>query len=129
MQAMKPTSEGSRVSVSSTGGDSLQAGQARVRLKLAAIAYVNCQIGVEASLDLATAGLELLCESAVCFWEVVTKQKFTRKIDLSAATRLRVAALGYVNSRHGVDATTDIARAGMEALCQASVRYCESLSV
>lgn len=127
MTAMRPTTQHGRVSVSDSRGDSIQAGQARVRLKLGAIAYTNAQIGITASIDLAGAALDVLCESAVNYWEVVTGRKFDGKIDHAAATKLRVAALAYVNARHGVDATIEMARAGMAVLCEAAMLFCDDL--
>jgi len=116
-----------KVQVSDTHGDSLEAGQARVRLKLGALAYVNSQIGIDANLDLSALALEVLAESAVRYWEVLTKQKFEARIDIGMAGPIRVAALAYVNARHGVDATQEIAQAGMHMLCQASIAFVESL--
>lgn len=119
---------GSRVAVSDARGDSVQAGQARVRLKLGAIAYVNSQIGIDASIDISGAALEVLCHSAVCYWETVTNRKFVGQVDFGAATNLRVASLAYVNSRHGVDATVEMARAGMGVLCDAAMQFCEEMA-
>lgn len=133
MNAMRPTRPGggnsmsARVSVSDAGGDTREAGGARVRLKLGAIAYVNSQIGIDASIDIAGAALDVLCESGVHYWETVTGRKFTGEVDRSAATKLRVAALAYVNARHGVDATIEIARAGMAILCEAAMLFCDGL--
>jgi hypothetical protein len=126
MNSMRPTGHHSRVSVSDARGDSIPAGQARVRLKLGAIAYAHSQVGISASIDIAGAALEVLCDAAVHYWEVITGRKFDRAIDHAAATKLRVAALAYVNSRYGVDATQEMARAGMAILCEASILFCES---
>jgi len=122
---MRPTGPHSRVQVSDARGDSVEAGRARVRLKLGAIAYVNAQIGIDANIDVSGAALDVLCEAAVHYWEAVTARKYSGQIDRENATKLRVAALAYVNCRHGVDATQEIARAGMGVLCEAAVLFCD----
>lgn len=128
MNSMRPTSQYSRVSVSDARGDSVPAGQARVRLKLGAIAWVSSQIGISASIDIAGAALDVLCEAAVHYWQVVTGRVFTGQIDHAAAAKLRVAALAYVNARHGSDTNVEMTRAGMSYLCEASILFCESLT-
>jgi hypothetical protein len=45
-----------------------------------------------------------------------------------ARQRLKLSAIGYVNARHGVDASVETARAGLEALCQTALEFVESLS-
>lgn len=42
--------------------------------------------------------------------------------------RLKLHAIGYVNSRHGVDADIESARAGLTRLCQMAVEFVETLS-
>lgn len=118
---------GSRVSVSDARGDSVESGRARVILKLGAIAYVNSQIGIDANVDVSGVALDALCESAVQYWQTVTRKKYTGPIDRSEATKLRVAALAYVNARHGVDATVEMSRMGMGILAEAALAYVESL--
>lgn len=41
--------------------------------------------------------------------------------------QLKLAALAYVETRHGADAGTGFTRAGLQALCAAAVRYTEAL--
>jgi hypothetical protein len=42
--------------------------------------------------------------------------------------RLKLVALGYVNARHGVDADVELARAGLERLCQVAVEFVDTLA-
>jgi hypothetical protein len=53
-------------------GDSHAIGQARMRLKLAALAYVNARHGVDADVGIARAGLAVLCTAAVQYYEALT---------------------------------------------------------
>ena len=41
--------------------------------------------------------------------------------------RLKLAAIGYVNARHGVDADAALAQAGLVRLCRASIEFVEAL--
>ena len=116
-----------KVELSDARGDSIQAGQARVRLKLGAIAYASAQVGLDVDAKLARVALGALIEAGIRYWEAVTGKRFTAKVDFTRADELRVAALAYVNARHGVDANIEIARAGMGVLCEASINYCQDL--
>jgi hypothetical protein len=60
------------VRVSGGNGDSRTAGLARLRLKLAAIAYVNARHGVDADAGLSRAGLALLASAAIEYYEALT---------------------------------------------------------
>lgn len=60
------------VRVSGGNGDSYAAGRARVKLKLAAIAYVNARHGVDADAGLSRAGLALLANAAIEYYEALT---------------------------------------------------------
>jgi hypothetical protein len=51
------------------GGDSHAAGRARLKLKLAAIAYGNARHGIDADVGLSRAGLALLCAAAIEYYE------------------------------------------------------------
>lgn len=63
----------SNVRVSSNGhGNTHEAGRARLRLKLAAIAYVNARHGVDADAGLSRAGLALLASAAIEYYEALT---------------------------------------------------------
>jgi len=44
-----------------------------------------------------------------------------------ARQRLKLAAIGYVGSRHGVDADPDLSRAALALLCQIAHEFVESL--
>lgn len=59
-----------KVTLSQTG-DSHAIGAARLRLKLAAIAYVNARHGVDADVGMSRAGLQLLCSAAVEYYEAL----------------------------------------------------------
>ena len=60
-----------RVTGGGRNADSHAAGRARLKLKLAAIAYVNGRHGVDADQGLARAGLALLCSCAVEYYEAI----------------------------------------------------------
>jgi hypothetical protein len=62
----------SNVRVSGGNGDSHAAGRARLKLKLAAIAYVNARHGVDADVGLSRAGLALLASAAIEYYEALT---------------------------------------------------------
>ncbi len=114
-----------------TGGDSHAAGRARQRLKLAAIGYVNARHGVDADVESARAGLALLCQMAVEFVETLPgAQLKNRRVDLYSQgdnETLKLAAIAYVNARHGIDADVGMAREGLALLCQVAIDYVESL--
>jgi hypothetical protein len=55
-----------------TNGDSHAIGRARVRLKLAAIAYTDARHGIDADVGMARAGLALLAQAAVEYYEALT---------------------------------------------------------
>jgi len=59
------------VHVSGSNGDSHAAGRARLRLKLAAIAYSNSRHGIDADVGLARAGLALLAQAAIEYYEAL----------------------------------------------------------
>lgn len=126
---------------SGNGGDSLAAGHGRQKLKLAAIGYVNARHGVDADTDLAHSGLALLAQTALEYYEAlmgaVPKNRPTdpyfqhESVDVPEATRarqrLKLAAIAYVNSRHGIDADHGMVRAGLALLAQAGLEYYEAL--
>lgn len=113
------------------GGDSLAAGRSRQRLKLYAIGYVNARHGIDASDELAQAGLRLLRQAAFDFVDALSGGVLkTRRCDLFPQgddTTLKLAAIAYVNSRHGIDADVGMAREGLALLCQASIDYVEAM--
>lgn len=74
----------SHVRVNGSGGDSHAAGRARVRLKLAAIAFVNARHGIDADQGLARAGLALLCSAAIEYYEAaIGADPRKRPVDLN----------------------------------------------
>jgi hypothetical protein len=105
-------------------------GRARQRLKLFAIGYVNARHGVDATVELVHAGLAALCQAALEFVETLPGALLkNRRIDLHQGNHetLKLAAIAYVNARHGIDADIGMAREGLAILCQAAVNYVESL--
>lgn len=44
-----------------------------------------------------------------------------------ARQRLKLAAIGYVNARHGIDTDLDLARAGLLFLCQMAIEFVTTL--
>jgi hypothetical protein len=117
--------------VRASGGDPHAQGRGRQRLKLAAIGYVNARHGVDADVESARAGLTLLCQMAIEFVEALSgTQLKIRRTDLSRQgdnEMLKLAAIAYVNARHGIDADVGMAREGLALLCQVSIDYVESL--
>jgi hypothetical protein len=115
----------------SGNGDSHAGGRARLRLKLGAIAYVNARHGLDADAALSSDALSLLCSAAFEYYEVVTgADPRKRPIDPHLqrdSGKLKVAAIAYVNSRHGIDADVGLARAGLALLCHAAIEVYEAL--
>ena len=106
-------------------------GRGRQRLKLRAIGYVNSRHGVDATVETAQAGLWLLCQTAIEFVEALPGALLkNRRIDLYRQgdnETLKLAAIAYVNARHGIDADVGMAREGLALLCQAAIDFVESL--
>lgn len=121
---------GVRVSVSSTG-DSHAAGRGRLKLKLSAIGYVNARHGVDTDAGLSRAGLALLCTAAVDYYKMLvpsdTRVSVSRVGDPRAMEQLQIAAIAYVNARHGVDADAGLSRVGLELLCSVAIEYSETI--
>lgn len=111
------------------GGDSLAAGRSRQRLKLYAIGYVNARHGIDSSEELVQAGCKLLRQAALDFVDALSGSLLrTRRYDSQGEDEtLKLAAIAYVNSRHGIDADVGMAREGLSLLCQAAIDYVESL--
>ena len=118
------------------GGDanasnSHAAGRARQRLKLSAIGYVNARHGIDTDIDLARAGLRVLCQMAIEFVAALPGTHLkNRRIDLYAqgnSETLQLAAIAYVSARHGVDADRGMSQEGLALLCQAAIDFVESL--
>jgi hypothetical protein len=45
-----------------------------------------------------------------------------------ARQHLKLAAIGYANARHGIDASAELSRAALVFLCQKAVEFVETLS-
>lgn len=119
-----------RVAVSYTQ-DSQRSADARVRFKLAAIAYADAAHLGDA--DLAGAGLVAMCEGALrWYWSFTGRQPasgapLASRDSAGEVVRLRLAALGYANARHGSDACIELSRDALCALCEAAVAYCQAV--
>lgn len=105
--------------------------QRRVRLKLAALAFVGSRTGADAQ-GLVGRGLEFL---ALCAAEYVRelvggtghidpRDLFTDEQHIGG---LRMAALAYAETRHGSDSTTKFTESGLAMLCEQAIMYCEGL--
>jgi hypothetical protein len=120
----------SRVSVSFTQ-DNQRSADARVRMKIAAVAYADAaHLGDP---ELAGAGLAAMCESAIrWYWSFAGTSQIGNRPMASPESarelnRLRLAALGYACSRHGSDACIELSRDALGALCDAAVAYCQAV--
>lgn len=128
---------------SGTGpGDSHAAGLGRQKLKLSAIAYASARHGVDADTEIALAGLAYLSLTALEYYEalmgVSPKNRppdpffQAESVDMPEARRARqrlsLAALAYVNARHGIDADAGMSRTGLALLAQAALEYYEALA-
>ena len=106
-------------------------GRARQRLKLSAIGYVNARHGIDTDVDLARAGLRVLCQMGIEFVAALSGTLLkNRRIDLYAqgnSETLQLAAIAYVSARHGIDADVGMTREGLALLCQAAIDFVESL--
>ena len=115
----------------SNASNSHAAGRARQRLKLRAIGYVHARHGIDADVDLARAGLMILCQMAIEFVAALPGTLLkNRRIDLYAQSShetLKLAAIAYVSARHGIDADVGMSREGLALLCQAAIDFVESL--
>jgi len=119
----------SNVRVSSVG-DSHAMGRGRLKLKLAAIAYVNSRHGIDSDAVLTRAGRVFLHTAAFEYYEALTgAPHHKRSIDPqreSQDVKLDLAAIAYVNARHGIDADAGLSRAGLALLCSIAIEYCEA---
>ncbi len=128
--AVIPRYQGARVQVSDARGDTAKIGAARVRLKLAALAYAGVRHGIDADPNIVQHGVAMLCEAAARYYGMLIGQTLTGRglrLDHEACNQLRLAAIAYTSVRHGADANEESARVGLGILCQASIRYCEAL--
>jgi hypothetical protein len=113
------------------GSDTLAAGRGRQRLKIAAIGYVSCRHGIDATPELARAALMRLCQVAIEYVEAVHGALLTgRRIDLyqqGNSEPLAIAAIAYSSARHGIDADVGMAREGLAYLSQTAIDFVETL--
>lgn len=123
-------------------GDSLAAGYGRQKLKLEAIGYVSARHGVDADADLVMSGFSFLAQAALEYYEALKGVSPKNRpsdpyfliddVDVPEAARarqrLKLAAIAYVNARHGMDADHGMSRAGLALLAQAAIEYYEVLA-
>lgn len=143
---------GSRVQIFNRSGLPRQSHvqtQARIRLKLYALAYVEARHGIDASPALLWDALAIFCESAKIYvgaLENVDKQHLvdrslmddrgaangrtmgghTRDRVAAARTGLKLAALAFESNRRGADSTA-YDGFGLALVCQAAISYVEAL--
>jgi hypothetical protein len=117
--------------VRATGGDAHAAGRGRQRIKLRALGYNHARHGVDATVELAQAGLWLLCLAAIEFVDALPGALLkNRRVDLyrqGDSETLALAAIAYACARHGIDADVGMSREGLALLCQAAIDFVESL--
>jgi hypothetical protein len=133
-----------------SSSNSASTAHARVRLKLAALAYVGTRHGSDARAELLIAAISALCGSALAYYGSLTGKSWTRVEDrtlhwdagspadmsdvsdgdarvVSSRMRLKLACVSYESTRHGSDAHVEFTRAGIAELCGAAIHYCETL--
>ena len=111
--------------------DSLPVAQRRVRLKLAALAFAGSRHGADAT-GLSVSGLIFLAMSAAEYVrELVGDHKAidprSLLLDEQHVGGLRLAAIAYVETRHGADSTTKFAESGLAMLCEHAIAYVQGL--
>lgn len=117
-----------RVIAPEKGGDTHEAGRARVRLKLGALGYVNARHGVDGDAQLAREGMTRLCGLAVEYYAALTGTPAPRpSLDPRDQIGLKLAAIAYVSARHGIDGDVGIAREGLAMLCASALAYAEAV--
>jgi hypothetical protein len=113
--------------------DSQRSADARVRMKIAAVAYADAShLGDP---ELAGAGLAAMCEAAMrWYWSFagssqigIGSRPLASPESARELNRLRLAALGYACSRHGSDACIELSRDALHALCDAAIAYCQAV--
>lgn len=116
----------------SNGGDSLAAGRARQRIKIAAVGYYGSRHGIDATEKKLRASVDLLCKMAIEFGVALgiargRRIDLYRQVDDEVLEMLLVAAIAYASARHGVDADVGMAREGLAVLCQFAIDFVEAL--
>lgn len=110
--------------------DTHKIAHARVQLKLAALAYADSRHGTDSNDGMVLMAVALLARAS--FWYVGALENVDR-----SGTRIpepdgrfdhiKLAALAYVGTRHGGDGGGGFCRDGLALLCQAAIRFVESI--
>ena len=106
----------------------------RVHLKIASLAYGEARHGADACEPFTHEALLLLCSAAIRYYEALTGMEPGRRfkhgdqIHMEGASHLKLAALAYRASRHGVDQHLTFTTTALSVLCEAAVRYYEAAS-
>ncbi len=111
--------------------DSAAAGNLRFALKLAALAYFEVRVGVDADVSSANLALSELCAVSVRYFACLTGQQVEivaprDQVGVAALGRLRLAAVAYASTRHGADACAELSRSALGYLCDAAIGICEA---
>ena len=113
--------------------DSAAAAQARVRLKLSALAYAGIRCGPDASPDLVGASLAQIAGCAVAYYQALGGQLVLPDSIMPTPeagqrlAQLQLAAVAYSCSRHGADACVEFSRDALHVYCNAAIAYCQAL--
>jgi hypothetical protein len=118
----------------------------RVKLKISALAYCDVRHGGDGP-GLLVAAVDTLCGCAERYYAALAgnpgfrAERPTSHGDLpapgasrqevetvAARAAVKIAAIGYGMSRHGVDACMEYTRAAIGVLCQAAIGYCAAAS-
>jgi hypothetical protein len=132
------------------GHSQASSAHARVRLKLAALAYVGMRHGTDSRVEVLLASVSALCGAALAYYGALTGRAWSPVEDrtlhwdamgpadvsdvseddvrvMSARIRLKLACVSYESTRHGADAHVEFTRAGIAELTGAAIAYCEAL--
>lgn len=111
--------------------DNHQIAHGRIQIKLAALAFVETRHGVDSG-DLCPAAIEVLCEAAIRYVEALAGTTMPKHLGphMREADNkpLQLAALAYASTRKGSDTGQAFVGAGLQALCQAAIRYAEAVT-
>lgn len=107
--------------------DSQRAGDARVALKLSAIAYADARFGSDAG-DVATVAAGWLGYQALRYCEALSDAApgslslgEPSEAGVASLLRLRAVALAYAGARRGADGCAELCRDALAMLCSAAV--------
>lgn len=115
------------VRLSDAGGDTLEAGRARVNIKIAALGFATA--GTDPLMR--KVAFEALTNAAIAYYSALVRTPID-KLSIGtpneeSAARLMWAACAYAASRVGADSNAQLARAGLAAVCQSAVMLCQSM--